>query len=497
MSQPITGSSRSPGSRRLRSLSALLGFCLLLVACLPQPAEAPPPAPPLPEDPLRAEFVSDPDALLDATRYEVELTIDPEAAQVTGEAEIEYTNTEQTALADLYLRLFPNTPGYGGQMTVTNLYVDGQPITPVAELDGSALRVPLRPALEPGRMLTLGMDFTVTVPTDDSAGYAQFAILDGIVALPEVIPLVPVYDDEGWNVEIAPDYGDAVYSDISSYAVQIVAPPGWTLIASGTCSEPQSGTWDCSAPLMRDMAIVLGREYQRAGQVVDGVLINSYHYPGDAPGGSEVLRLATDAVRVFSELFGPYPYTELDLVETPTLAGGIEYPGLVVLTDRLYGRSNRLEWLVAHEVSHQWWYGLVGSDQVDDPWLDEALAQYSTLLYFEHVYDPLTADAVARQYFADAYLELIETGDDMPVGLPVASYPRALYSPVVYQKGPLYFDALREEVGDEVFFAILQAYCREHRYGIATPESFLSVVEAVSGDAHTALFEEWITGSED
>jgi hypothetical protein len=495
MPQSITGSSASPGDRHLLILLVLLGCCLLLVACHSQPAAAPSPAPPLPQDPLRTEFAADLEALPQASRYEVELTIDPETAHVAGAVQIEYTNTEQIALSDLYLRLFPNTPGYGGQMDVTDLYVDGQPVTPVAELEGSALRVPLRPALEPGRMLTLSMNFTVTIPTDDSAGYAQFALLDGIVALPDAVPLVPVYDDEGWNVEIAPDYGDAVYSDISSYTVQIVAPPGWTLIASGTCSERQPGTWNCSAPLMRDMAAVLGQEYERAGQVVDGVLINSYHYPGDAPGGGDVLLIAADAVRVFSELFGPYPYTELDLVETPTLAGGIEYPGLVVLSDRLYGGGNRLEWLVAHEVSHQWWYGLVGSDQVDDPWLDEALAQYSTLLYFEQVYDPLTADAVVRQFFTDAHQELIETGGDLPVGLPVASYPRSLYSPVVYQKGPLYFDALREEVGDDAFFAILQAYYRDHRYGIATPESFLAVVEAVSGDRHAALFEEWITGS--
>jgi aminopeptidase N len=78
----------------------------------------------------------------------------------------------------------------------------------------------------------------------------------------------------------------------------------------------------------------------------------------------------------------------------------------------------------------------------------------------------------------------------------VASYSPALYSPVVYQKGPLYFHALREEVGDEAFFAILRTYFNRNRYEVATPEEFLTAVKIVTGDEHRSLYERWIIGTE-
>jgi aminopeptidase N len=157
--------------------------------------------------------------------------------------------------------------------------------------------------------------------------------------------------------------------------------------------------------------------------------------------------------------------------------------------------SEQMEWVVVHEVSHQWWYSLVGNDQVDEPWLDEALAQYSTLLYFEERYGAELAAALVEQVFQRPYAELVESDRDAPAGLPVASYSGEDYGPVVYRKGPLYFHALRQEVGEEDFWAILQAYFAHHRYGVATPEDWLATVEAVAGDAHRSLYERWITGA--
>jgi aminopeptidase N len=77
----------------------------------------------------------------------------------------------------------------------------------------------------------------------------------------------------------------------------------------------------------------------------------------------------------------------LDFVSTPTLALGIEYPGMIAITDWiLQPDQDYLEGVVAHEVGHQWFYNLVGNDQLDDPWLDESLTQFATLQYFTDAY---------------------------------------------------------------------------------------------------------------
>lgn len=441
-------------------------------------------------------FAVDTSALPQAPRYQIDLAIDPRAAQVVGRQVIRYTNAETTPLDEVILRLFPNTPGYGGAMTVTHVQVDGTPISPSSQLDGSALRLPLTTPLAPGEAISLTMDFTVTIPTAPNTGYAQLSTVGGVTALANVYPLIPVYDEEGWSAEIAPPHGDAVTSDVAFYTVDVSAPSTLHLATSGGCSAADPGTWRCTGGPIRDFVLVLGEDYERVSQEVAGTRVNSYYYPDHTASGEWVLHVATEAFTTFSDLFGTYPYAEFDVVETPTSAGGIEYPGLVVISDRLYGgQGGTAEWVVVHEVAHQWWYGLVGNDQVDEPWLDEALTQYSTLLYFESVYGADAAADIVEMNFAQAHQRLLESGSDMPVGLPVAAYSPALYSPVVYQKGPLYFHALREEVGDEAFFAILRTYFNRNRYEVTTPEEFLTAVKIVTGEEHRSLYERWIIGT--
>lgn len=480
----------------LRAL-ALAGTVGLLMACLPLAPLPPTPAAPTPR-PLPAAVLMEtpvpPDALSLAPRYAISLTVDIAQSQVTGEQTVRYTNTEEVPLHDLYLRLFPNTPSYGGEMRVTAVRLNGEPVSPEVHLGGSALRLPINPPLAPMETVTISMAFTVTVPLTDEIDFAQFSYVRGVMALPEVYPLIPVYNDEGWNVGVAPGDGDAVYSDVAFYQVEVTAPPTMTLIASGTCALPEAGRWSCQAGPVRDFALILGDDYRVASQVADGVVVNSYFYPDHREGGEQVLRIAVDALTLYSRLFGPYPYEELDVVETPTRAGGIEYPTLVVISDRLYPSHPRLEWVVVHEVAHQWWYGVVGSDQVDEPWLDEALTQYTTLLYYEFLYGAETAASILKNDFQATYNRLVKEGNDMPAGLSVAAYPRDLYGPVIYRKGALYFHALRQRVGDENFFALLQAYYRRHRYGIATPDSFLATVKMVTGSEHRDLYERWILG---
>ena len=465
----------------------------------PPPAITPSP-PPAPDHApaLRPEFLTDLGLFPDAPRYEIELTVDLDTATITGYERVGYTNTGESSLDALYLRLFPNTPGYGGTMATTNITLDGRPVVPSVELDGSALRLPLDPPLESGARLDLELDFTLAVPIEGDQGYRQLGYYDEVLALANGYPLIPVYDDEGWNVELAPTYGDAVYSETAFYTVRVTGPADMMLITSGTCTEPtlnpdDSATWTCVTGPMRDFNAVLGPDYRVESQVVEGITVNSVFYFQHHQGGEWALDCASEAVRLFSTHFGPYPFTELDVVETPTRAGGIEYPGLVVINSTYYETlSERMEWVVVHEVGHQWWYSLVGNDQVDEPWLDEALVQYSTLLYYENRYGAELAADLVEQVFRRPYQELVASGRDAPAGLPVAAYSGEDYGTVVYRKGPLYFHALRQEVGEENFWAILQTYFTLNRYGVATPEDWLAAVEAVTGNEHRALYEQWI-----
>jgi hypothetical protein len=481
----------------------------------PTSALAPPSSPPTPiatptvdlgdlslyHPALKPEFSVDAEAVPDATRYFIQVSLNPdEPTALTGVERVRYTNTETDPLDALYFRLYPNLPGYGGSMTIERVVLNGAPVETALEAQDSALRVPLDPALAPGEVTDLTLWFQDTLPTDTDAGYGLYAYVDDVYALAGFYPTIPVYDDEGWNVEVAPPYGDATFTDVAFYQVRLTVPAELTVVTSGSTLETsESGnrtrTWLAVGGPMRDFYVAMSADYEVVSQEVDGTLVNSYYRSSQAAGGRLALGYAADALHVFSERFGPYPYTELDVVATPTNAGGIEYPGAIVVAQRLYDDEGVFfEMATAHEVAHQWWYGLVGNDQLDEPWLDEALTNYSAYLYYEEMAGSSTADFIKEHVFEEPYRTAQEDDRDRAVAGPVASFSERDYGTIVYGKGPLFFDALRAQLGDDAFFAALQAYLEAHRYGIAYPDDLVAAFEETSGQQIDEVFEFWILG---
>ena len=479
-----------------------------------QPAQTPPARTPRPKPPasgpdwsdlapyrqaMQPAYAGDVDRLADVTRYWIDLKVDLDALTMQGTEQVRYTNHEQEPLSEVVFRLLPNTPGYGATMTVDVVTLNGLMVEPALSLSGSAVTVPLAEALAPGENVELSLTFGGTLPSDSSAGYAQYGYIDGVLALPNAYPLIPVYDDEGWNVELAPTHGDATFTDVALYTVRVTLPEGMNLATSGVIvdgigNDDGTTTYTAASGPMRDFNLVASEAYKTTSSEVGEVQVTSF-YLGDEASGRRALDYTVEALRIYEERIGPYPFNELDVAATPTEAGGIEYPGLIVVAAGLYSQEGGFfEFATVHEVAHQWWYGLVGNDQLDEPWLDEALTQYTSLLYYEDRYGPDAAQGVLESAFEQPYQRLLEDDEDMPAGLPVAAYPEALYGAVVYGKGPLFFHELRQSVGDEAFDHILRAYFEEHRYGVAYPQDLLEVAERVSGQELDVLYKEWILG---
>jgi aminopeptidase N len=210
------------------------------------------------------------------------------------------------------------------------------------------------------------------------------------------------------------------------------------------------------------------------------------------------LEVASKAMDVYSARYAPFPYTEFDIVATPTLALGIEYPGMIAIASRIYdvsGETNNaptriyMESTVAHEVGHQWFYGLVGDDQLDDPWLDESLTQFATLQYYMDEYGPNAADGF-RTSLEDRWSRVDHA--TIPIGLPVASYNGPEYSAIVYGRGPLFFDALKDEMGQDKFDEFMQDYTKSLSWAIATPEFLQALAEKHCACDLENIFEEWV-----
>jgi aminopeptidase N len=193
-------------------------------------------------------------------------------------------------------------------------------------------------------------------------------------------------------------------------------------------------------------------------------------------------------VQTLQSEVGDYPFAELDVVDAPGAFGGIEYPGEVFIG--VVGEGDFFERATVHETGHQWFYSLVGDDQLLQPWLDEAAASYTEVLYEEKNHGAKAAKD-ALQSFKD---ELGYTSQpELPIGLPVSGYPSENdYGIVVYAKGALFFDTLRQTMGDATFFAFLKAYYTKYRYGFASSANFQATAEQTCACNLNQLFDLWV-----
>jgi hypothetical protein len=440
------------------------------------------------------------DDLPGATVYHIDLQIPDDFLTLQGREQVRYTNQEDEPLNEVYFRLFPNAAG--GEATVSAVKVDNQDVESVYEFENSAIRVPLPAALQPGEQAVIQMDFAVTVPREMGGNYGLFGYFDDVLVLDEFYPVIPVYDDEGWNVEVPPPNADTSYFDASFYVVRVTAPAELTVVASGIEigreNEGDNQVLTFAAGPARDFYVAASDRYTVVSKTVGETEINSYAFEERAEGAKLALQYAVDALKSYNERFGVYAYTEFDVVSTPMQALGIEYPGIVGITLNLYnpnetvaGLPSRImmEGTVAHEVAHQWFYNAVGNDQVDEPWLDEAMAQYLTGLYYVDTH----GESAARSYRSSWHSrwERVDRAD-IPIGMPAGSYVNQEYGAIVYGRGPLFVTALAEEMGQEKFDEFLRDYYESHKWGIGTGDAFKQLAEGHCQCDLTALFEEWV-----
>jgi hypothetical protein len=473
------------------------------------PAYTPTPSPtPLPtlmptpsitsDDPsvaLRPAFAEDAGLFPSATRYWIEIDIDFDVqesiAYIDGLARIIFTNPLEVALRDMVLMLWPNDPQYQANMTAGPILVEGHLIAPEIELDGVALRFRLPQALPAKETIDVSLPFSIKVGTIHSIAPKRFGLVNGVLIAPTFYPLIPRLVDGEWQMEAAPPGGDTTSSDIAFYSVQITSPAGYTLVATGTEVE-RIGMADgtqrvvyVSGP-MRDFAFALG-DFVTASRKVSDVTINAWVLPEHVDDIGKLMSAAVEQMELLSELVGPYPYSELDLVDAPGAFAGIEYPGLIYIGT--LGSLSVIEPTV-HEVAHQWFYGLIGDDQLHEPWLDEALATYSEALYYERVSGMGTATGFLSNL---RVLLRNEPNASMPIGLGVDEYPSEEdYWVLVYFKGALFIDALRRELGDRIFFEFLSNYYQQYRYGFASSQDFQASAEAACHCDLQTLFDLWV-----
>ncbi len=468
--------------------------------------------------PYRAGLISSEVAILEETPgasvYHLDLTISPDLQTISGQQQVFYTNQEDVPLEDIYFHLYPNL--LGGEAAISNVTLDGNPIEPdfifndvFADASSGATKqaatvmgVPLDTPLAPGEQVVIGMDYEITVPTEGGSNYGVFAAIDDVLALAHFYPQIAVYDEDGWHIDVPPANADVTFADVAYYLVRVTAPAEQVIVASGIeLNRQQDGdqqTVEFAAGPVRDYYIASSDQYTVISDTIGETTVNSYAFAEFSEQNEGVLDVAVIALESLGGRLGDYPFTEFDIAPTPNLALGVEYPGVVVIRSALYDADATLggndatfytESTVAHEVGHQWFYSVVGNDQLNDPWIDESLTQYATYLYYLDAYGQEAADAFSGSFFSR--WNQVDR-DDIPIGLPAGDYDGREYSGIVYGRGALFFIELAEVMGEDAFDAFLRDYYQQNKWGIAYGPDLKSLAELHCDCDLSGLFAEWV-----
>ena len=492
-------------SLRFLVFALLLAALLGLSACQKTEPEAVDPLAPyypaIHKEALPADF-----DFRNTPRYDLTLNIDPETRQVTGVQRVHFRNQSGKVMRDVYVRLYPNLPQLGGMMKITAVRTlpDNFTIGFVNDIEDTAVRITLINELQPGQEQDLELEFEVTAPQKD--GYVLFGESEGILSLPYAYPMLARQTGDPthpWRLEIPPSFADIAITNQALYSTTVILPDTYTLITTGVeltqtvGSEPRLVQHHIVGGPLREWAMVISDDLQKRSQTVNGNVINNYYLPQDENSGKSALAYSAAVMRVYDQLFTPYAYTELDVTEAPTRYLGMEYPKLNYIGQDVYRDvASSQEMLIAHEIAHQWWYALVGSDPYRYPWLDEGLAEHSSLLYMETLYGEEVADRIRTRRWAIPVKWAQDHDYDVPVGQEVTAFNGTNYEILVYAKSALFFDSLYQAMGRERYLEVLRTFIDRYRFKTPTPDDFLSIVQEVGGIDPGPLYQKWILSTE-
>lgn len=267
-------------------------------------------------------------------------------------------------------------------------------------------------------------------------------------------------------------WGDPFYSQVSNYSVKLTVPSNMRIASTGkiykSYETPIKKTYEIKASKVRDFAFVLSEKFEVTSKKIGNTIVYAY---STTENGKKMLDIGVSALEYFNKTFDTYPYSTLSLVESDFYIGGMEYPNLVLISDQI--SDYELEQVCVHEIAHQWWYGIVGNDEVNCSWLDEGLTQYSTALYLgekHNKYDDFVNDCA--NYFA-----VVNQAGNLS-----NSFNKALnefsswadYDALIYNRTVVILDEIACHLGREKFLNLLREFYSENKFKTVNTNDFLS-----------------------
>jgi hypothetical protein len=472
--------------------------------------------------------------------YDINVSLDVQAHILNGVEKIVYHNDSPGIMEKLYFHLYPNAfqdrrttfarelrkmgdysldraPARDrGYLRIDGIRSGDEPIR--YEVNETIMAVDLNRPLAAGDSVALELEFYLKIPKIFSRlGYAGTHY-----EMVQWYPKPCVFDGSGWHNDAFHALGE-FYGEYGDFKVTIRLPGEYVVAASGVRTDEsdiafideliRTGKKAANLPAVRtvafhaenvhDFAWVADPNFLVRRRVGDRLDIDCFYYRRDEKSWTRAADYAQDAVARFSEWFGPYPYRSLSVVEGRMKAGGgMEYPNLVVIATRDNFLLNTFETVVAHEVAHQWFYGVLGSDEINEAWLDEGFASYAEMRYYEDKYGPensllknrLLPPLTVRYYNRVLHYLGVTNGFDPTVLKPAYEFVAepAAYAINVYTKPALFLAHLEGNLGRTQFDAVIQAYYDRYKFRHPTTDDLIAIFAEQTGRDWRPIFESFL-----
>lgn len=431
------------------------------------------------------------------TKYDINATYDEKTNELRASATVTYTHSGENTLTSISMHTYANAyEEQGGGMEIESVYLDGKQVGfSLKGVEKVILEIPLMKEMYPEEKVEVDVNYTLKVPQIDG----RFGVSGDTVRLsgwyPQLCPIVGGV----WKESEVYSIGDYFYSDTADYTVRLTVNEN-TVVASSCkrvaiTSSNGTVTHTYEGEGVRDFAMSLSSKYEVVSAVCGSTLISCYAFSEEE--GEKILPYAQKSFALYTEKYGKYPYPVYSVALCETQSGGMEYSGIVYVSRDLEGME--LEKVVAHETAHQWWYGVIGSDPTTCAWLDEGLAEYSTMEYIESVYGRLEREKQVkeRENAYTAFCSVLKSTKgkaDLPMTMALGNFASEYeYVAVTYYKGELFFETLSAILGKKLDDG-LKRYYSSFFERLATPDSLADSLREVAKINFEPIFDAWERG---
>ncbi len=451
------------------------------------------------------------------TSYEIDCEYDNGA--VTGTEKVSFYNSSDNSFNELKFNLFPNAfrkgakyspvaaqyhhqaykwgESYGG-MEISAVRINGENAEfTIGGADLNILCVPLAAEVFPNEKTVVEIDFK----TDVAKVVARTGINADTVNLANFYPILCGIENGAFYECAYYANGDPFFSDPANYTVtftrgeNLVAATSGALISETTENGKITSCYELKNA--RSFAAVLSEKFEVKSQKVGDTDVFYYYFSDEEP--DKTLLAAKEALEMFGEKWGKYPYKTYSVVQTPFIQGGMEFSALVFISDDLESAARKE--VVVHETAHEWWQTVVGNNEIKHPFIDEGLAEYSVVLFYEthpeygYTREQLIKSAEQTYKIYCSVYDRIVGSVDTTMTRSVPEYTSEYeYVNIAYVKACVMFDYLRRTVGDEKFFSGLKRFYDENAFKTATPESLVGAFERAGADSN-GFFESFFNGT--